>query len=271
MKITELSPLVKRITAGNASVFTGPGTNTYIVGKENFTVIDPGPAIEEHIKDIVKVCGEDISQILVTHTHPDHSPGAKLLHERTAAPVMGMYAKHPKHQDRTFKPNRELSEGDNINEVDHTLTAIHTPGHASNHICFFLEEEKMLFTGDHIMEGSTVVISPPDGNMREYIDSLEKLKALGIETIAPGHGETMRDANAVVDWIVSHRMFREKKVIDSITEASKATIDELIYSVYDDVDKNLYGIAKYSLEAHLNKLIEDDRVLKDEEYYFWKG
>ena len=136
MTITELSPLVRRITAGNSSVFTGPGTNTYIVGKENFTVIDPGPAIEEHIKDIVKVCGEDISQILVTHTHPDHSPGAKLLHQRTAAPVMGMYAKHPKHQDRTFKPNRELSEGDNINEVDHTLTAIHTPGHASNHICF---------------------------------------------------------------------------------------------------------------------------------------
>ena len=260
MKITELSPLVKRITAGNASVFTGPGTNTYIVGKENFTVIDPGPAIEEHIKDIVKVCGEDISQILVTHTHPDHSPGAKLLHQRTAAPVMGMYAKHPKHQDRTFKPNRELSEGDNINEVDHTLTAIHTPGHASNHICFFLEEEKMLFTGDHIMEGSTVVISPPDGNMREYIDSLEKLKALGIETIAPGHGETMRDANAVVDWIVSHRMFREKKVVDAITELNRCTIDELLPKVYDDVGSHLHGIAKSSLEAHLIKLIEEKNI-----------
>ena len=269
MKITELSPLVKRLTAGNASVFTGPGTNTYIVGKENFTVIDPGPAIEEHIKNIVKVCGEDISQILVTHTHPDHSPGAKLLHQRTAAPVMGMYAKYPKHQDRTFKPNKELSEGDEIKEIDHTLIAIHTPGHASNHICFFLEEEKMLFTGDHIMEGSTVVISPPDGNMKEYIDSLEKLKALGIETIAPGHGETMRDANAVVDWIVSHRMFREKKVVDAITELNRCTIDELLPKVYDDVGSHLHGIAKSSLEAHLIKLIEEEKVTKDKDIYIW--
>ena len=241
----------------------------FIVGKENFTVIDPGPAIEEHIKDIVKVCGEDISQILVTHTHPDHSPGAKLLHQRTAAPVMGMYAKYPKHQDRTFKPNKELSEGDEIKEVDHTLIAIHTPGHASNHICFFLEEEKMLFTGDHIMEGSTVVISPPDGNMREYIDSLEKLKALGIETIAPGHGETMRDANAVVDWIVSHRMFREKKVVDAITELNRCTIDELLPKVYDDVGSHLHGIAKSSLEAHLIKLIEEEKVTKDKDIYIW--
>ena len=269
MKITELSPLVKRITAGNSSVFTGPGTNTYIVGKENFTVIDPGPAIEGHIKDIVRVCGEDVSQILVTHTHPDHSPGAKLLHQRTAAPVMGMYAKYPKHQDRTFKPNKELCEGDVIEEVDHTLIAIHTPGHASNHICFFLEEEKILFTGDHIMEGSTVVISPPDGNMREYIHSLEKLKALGIKTIAPGHGETMRDANAVVDWIVSHRMFREKKVVDAITELNRCTLDELLPKVYDDVGSHLHGIAKSSLEAHLIKLIEEEKVTKDKDIYIW--
>ena len=269
MKITELSPLVKRITAGNSSVFTGPGTNTYIVGKENFTVIDPGPAIEGHIKDIVRVCGEDVSQILVTHTHPDHSPGAKLLHQRTAAPVMGMYAKYPKHQDRTFKPNKELCEGDVIEEVDHTLIAIHTPGHASNHICFFLEEEKILFTGDHIMEGSTVVISPPDGNMREYIHSLEKLKALGIKMIAPGHGETMRDANAVVDWIVSHRMFREKKVVDAITELNRCTLDELLPKVYDDVGSHLHGIAKSSLEAHLIKLIEEEKVTKDKDIYIW--
>jgi glyoxylase-like metal-dependent hydrolase (beta-lactamase superfamily II) len=182
---------------------------------------------------------------------------------------MGMYAKYPKHQDRTFKPNKELSEGDEIKEVDHTLIAIHTPGHASNHICFFLEEEKMLFTGDHIMEGSTVVISPPDGNMREYIDSLEKLKALGIETIAPGHGETMRDANAVVDWIVSHRMFREKKVIDAITELNRASLDVLLNKVYDDVDPRLLSIAKYSLQAHLIKLVEEERVTQDKSEFVW--
>ena len=107
--------------------------------------------------------------------------------------------------------------------------------------------------------------------MKQYIDSLELLKEIDLKCLAPGHGNIMENPHSVVDWIVSHRMFREKKVIDSITEASKATLDELIYSVYDDVDKNLYGIAKYSLEAHLNKLIEDDRVLKDEEHYYWKG
>ena len=117
------------------------------------------------------------------------------------------------------------------------------------------------------MEGSTVVISPPDGNMREYIDSLEKLKALGIETIAPGHGETMRDANAVVDWIVSHRMFREKKVVDAITELNRCTIDELLPKVYDDVGSHLHGIAKSSLEAHLIKLIEEEKVTTDKDIY----
>ncbi|MFL2776065.1 MAG: hypothetical protein ACJ0DM_02445 [Gammaproteobacteria bacterium] len=118
---------------------------------------------------------------------------------------------------------------------------------------------------------STVVIAPPDGNMKQYIDSLELLKEIDLKFIAPGHGNVLENPHSVVDWIVGHRMYREKKVIDSITEASKATIDELIYSVYDDVDKNLYGIAKYSLEAHLNKLIEEDRVLKDQDNYFWKG
>ena len=127
MTITELSPLVRRITAGNSSVFTGPGTNTYLVGKEEITVIDPGPAMPEHIENIAKACGDDIKQILVTHTHPDHSPGAKLLHQRTAAPVMGMYALHKQTQDKTFKANKVLEDGDEIREIEYTLKAIHTP------------------------------------------------------------------------------------------------------------------------------------------------
>ena len=201
MTITELSPLVRRITAGNSSVFTGPGTNTYLVGKEEITVIDPGPAMPEHIENIAKACGDDIKQILVTHTHPDHSPGAKLLHQRTAAPVMGMYALHKQTQDKTFKANKVLEDGDEIREIEYTLKAIHTPGHASNHLCYLLEEEKMIFTGDHIMEGSTVVIGPPDGNMKQYIESLEKLKQFDISMIAPGHGNLMKDPKSVVDWI----------------------------------------------------------------------
>ena len=271
MKITELSPLVRRITAGNSSVFTGPGTNTYLVGKEEITVIDPGPAMPEHIENIAKACGDDIKQILVTHTHPDHSPGAKLLHQRTAAPVMGMYALHKQTQDKTFKAHKVLKDGDEIREIEYTLKAIHTPGHASNHLCYLLEEEKMIFTGDHIMEGSTVVIGPPDGNMKQYIESLEKLKQFDISLIAPGHGNLMKDPKSVVDWIVSHRMFREKKVVDALTEFSKANLDQLVEKVYDDVDERLHGIARASLLAHLNKLIEEDKAVSKGEEFHWKG
>ncbi len=271
MTITELSPLVRRITAGNSSVFTGPGTNTYLVGKEEITVIDPGPAMPEHIENIAKACGDDIKQILVTHTHPDHSPGAKLLHQRTAAPVMGMYALHKQTQDKTFKANKVLEDGDEIREIEYTLKAIHTPGHASNHLCYLLEEEKMIFTGDHIMEGSTVVIGPPDGNMKQYIESLEKLKQFDISMIAPGHGNLMKDPKNVVDWIVSHRMFREKKVVDALTEFSKANLDQLVEKVYDDVDERLHGIARASLLAHLNKLIEEDKAVSKGEEFHWKG
>ena len=271
MTITELSPLVRRITAGNSSVFTGPGTNTYLVGKEEITVIDPGPAMPEHIENIAKACGDDIKQILVTHTHPDHSPGAKLLHQRTAAPVMGMYALHKQTQDKTFKANKVLEDGDEIREIEYTLKAIHTPGHASNHLCYLLEEEKMIFTGDHIMEGSTVVIGPPDGNMKQYIESLEKLKQFDISMIAPGHGNLMKDPKSVVDWIVSHRMFREKKVVDALTEFSKANLDQLVEKVYDDVDERLHDIARASLLAHLNKLIEEDKAVSKGEEFHWKG
>ena len=271
MTITELSPLVRRITAGNSSVFTGPGTNTYLVGKEEITVIDPGPAMPEHIENIAKACGNDIKQILVTHTHPDHSPGAKLLHQRTAAPVMGMYALHKQTQDKTFKAHKVLKDGDEIREIEYTLKAIHTPGHASNHLCYLLEEEKLIFTGDHIMEGSTVVIGPPDGNMKQYIESLEKLKQFDISLIAPGHGNLMKDPKSVVDWIVSHRMFREKKVVDALTELSKANLDQLVEKVYDDVDERLHGIARASLLAHLNKLIEEDKAVNQSDEFHWKG
>ena len=269
MKITELSPLIRRITADNSGVFTGPGTNTYLIGRDEITVIDPGPASKEHIENIAKVCGEDIKQILVTHTHNDHSPGAKLLHQRTAAPVKGMKALHNEMQDPTFKPQAILKDGDVIEQVDYTLRVIHTPGHASNHLCYFLEEEKTIFTGDHIMDGSTVVIAPPDGSMSQYIDSLQMLKDEDLKYIAPGHGDLMENPHAVVDWIIGHRMFREKKVIDAITELNRASLDVLLNKVYDDVDPRLLSIAKYSLQAHLIKLVEEERVTQDKSEFVW--
>ena len=251
-KVVELSPLVRRITAGNGSVFTGPGTNTYLVGKEEVTVIDPGPAMQEHI-DVITAAAPNIKQILVTHTHPDHSPGVRLLKEKLDIPAFGMLTNSSKNQDQTFSPERILDDGEVFQEEEFSIEVVHTPGHASNHLCFILKEEKLIFTGDHIMNGSTVVIGPPDGNMKQYIQSLEKLKDYDIEKIAPGHGELLENPHEVADWIINHRLEREKKVFQALQEATKGTPDTLVEKVYDDVDSSLFPIAKASLLAHLIK------------------
>ena len=266
-KVVELSPLVRRITAGNGSVFTGPGTNTYLVGKEEVTVIDPGPAMQEHI-DVITAAAPNIKQILVTHTHPDHSPGVRLLKEKLDIPAYGMLTNSSKNQDQTFNPERILDDGEVFQEEEFTIEVVHTPGHASNHLCFILKEEKLIFTGDHIMNGSTVVIGPPDGNMKQYIQSLEKLKEYDIEKIAPGHGELLENPHEVADWIINHRLEREKKVFHALQEATKGTPDSLVEKVYDDVDSSLFPIAKASLLAHLIKLEEDQLIYSSGEEYF---
>ena len=266
-KVVELSPLVRRITAGNGSVFTGPGTNTYLVGKEEVTVIDPGPAMQEHI-DVITAAAPNIKQILVTHTHPDHSPGVRLLKEKLDIPAFGMLTNSSKNQDQTFNPERILDDGEVFQEEEFSIEVVHTPGHASNHLCFILKEEKLIFTGDHIMNGSTVVIGPPDGNMKQYIQSLEKLKDYDIEKIAPGHGELLENPHEVADWIINHRLEREKKVFQALQEATKGTPDSLVEKVYDDVDSSLFPIAKASLLAHLIKLEEDQLIYSSGEEYF---
>ena len=269
-KVVQISPLIKRITAGNGSVFTGPGTNTYLVGNDNVTVIDPGPAMEEHIEAILRA-SKNIKQILVTHTHPDHSPGVRLLKKELDIPAYGMITSSSKNQDKTFHPERILLDGELLKENEYSLEVIHTPGHASNHLCFFLEEEKFLFTGDHIMSGSTVVIGPPDGNMKQYIESLEKLKNYDAEKLAPGHGEVMEGLDQIADWIINHRLKREKKVFDALKVVSRGTPDSLVEKVYDDVDSSLFPIAKASLLAHLIKLEEDKLIVKEGEEYVWEG
>jgi glyoxylase-like metal-dependent hydrolase (beta-lactamase superfamily II) len=269
-EIIQLSPLVKRITAGNASVFTGPGTNTYLVGNDNVTVVDPGPALDSHIEAIVKA-SDSIKQIIVTHTHPDHSPGVKLLQEAIDVPAYGLITDTTKDQDKTFSPAKLLSDGDVLEEEEYSIEVIHTPGHASNHLCYLLKEEGLIFTGDHIMNGSTVVISPPDGNMKHYIQSLEKLKNYDLKTIAPGHGELMKDPQLVAEWIVKHRLEREKKVSDALREAGEGTPDSLVNKVYDDVDSSLFPIAKWSLQAHLLKLADDGVVTMEKDSFTWKG
>ena len=270
-EIIQVTPLVKRITAGNSSVFTGPGTNTYIVGnKEDLTVVDPGPAIKDHIEAIIS-SSLNLNRIVVTHTHLDHSPGVSLLQDMVDIPAYGLLTESTRHQDTTFKPTGILSHGDVIEAKDHTLEVIHTPGHASNHLCFLLKEEKLLFTGDHIMNGSTVVISPPDGNMQDYLDSLRMLKEYDLKTIAPGHGDLLQDPHSVAEWIIKHRLEREEKVIQAIKQETSGNPDTLVEKVYGDVDASLFPIAKWSLEAHLIKLLNEKKVRKEDNQFVWIG
>ena len=269
-KIVQISPLIKRITAANGSVFTGPGTNTYLVGNEDVTVIDPGPAMEEHI-DVILAASDNIKQILVTHTHPDHSPGTRLLQQKLDVPAFGMLTESSKNQDMTFSPERILKDGEVLDTEEYSLEVVHTPGHASNHLCFILREEKFIFTGDHVMSGSTVVIGPPDGSMKQYIDSLNKLKNYDMEKMAPGHGDILESPYQVADWIINHRLKREEKVFSALKDAIRGTPESLVEKVYADVDSSLFPIAKASLLAHLIKLEEDQLISKEGEEYIWEG
>ena len=266
----QVTPLVRRITAGNSGIFTGPGTNTYLIGNDEVTVIDPGPALPAHIEAITQTSSH-IKQILLTHTHPDHSPGTKLLQDKIGVPVFALITESSKDQDTTFTPKKILIDGDILTAENYTIEVIHTPGHASNHLCYLLKEEKLLFTGDHIMDGSTVVISPPDGNMQEYIDSLLKLKKYDLNKIAPGHGELMDDPYTAVEWIVQHRMERESKVIETLQLQKSGDLDTLVRDVYSDVDPILHPIAKWSLESHLIKLINDGVAKRTNNKFIYIG
>ena len=260
-----MSSLIKKITAPNGGVFTGGGTNTYLVGKEDITVVDPGPYIQSHLDKIIEAGNNNIKRIIVTHTHKDHSPGAKPLAEILNVPVIGSFAKFDMSiQDETFKPDQILHDKDIINTSEYTIEVIHTPGHASNHFCFLIQEEECLLTGDHIMNGSTVVIAPPDGNMTEYLESLKKLDNFNIKLLAPGHGDYLHDPKLVTNWIFNHRLTREKKVLKSMQKLKETTIEDLLLDVYDDVDSHLHPIALWSLEAHLIRLEENNLVTKIE-------
>jgi glyoxylase-like metal-dependent hydrolase (beta-lactamase superfamily II) len=257
-----LNSRVRRLVAPNPGPMTGPGTNTYLLGDEQVAVLDPGPAIAQHIDAILDTAGERIRWIVCTHTHPDHSPAWQAIAEATGADVIGAPPADDMFQDETFKPARPLQHDDVLRTDEFTLRAVHTPGHVSNHFCFLLEEEQMLFAGDHIMNGSTVVIVPPSGDMKAYIESLQLLLRYPLKFIAPGHGEVMEDSRAVVAWLVNHRLQRERKVINGLNTLGRARVDELVKAVYDDVDVSLHEMAKLSLSAHLIKLHGENRALQ---------
>ena len=255
-RAVRLSPHVIRVTAPNAGPMTGPGTNTYLVGQgDAWTVIDPGPQNAAHLQALLAAVPGRVTRILVTHTHRDHSPGAQALAAATGAPVLGRIAAHPEWQDSSFAPERELVDGERLALAPGlTLRVVHTPGHASNQLCFLLEQERLLFTGDHVMQGSTVVINPPDGDMAVYLQSLRALLEIELDWLAPGHGFLVARPHEVVRALLAHRLGREAKVLGALRRAGPAPLDDLLALVYDDVPAAMHGVARRSLLAHLLKL-----------------
>ena len=267
-----LSPRLIRVTANNGSMMTGPGTNTYLVGggaANEWAVIDPGPPDDAHVAAILAAAPGPIRWIFVTHTHKDHSPATVALKAHTGAHVHGRVADHPQWQDLSFEPDTHLQGGERFTlpgpgDAASTLLAVHTPGHASNHLCYLLEEEKLLFTGDHVMQASTVVINPPDGDMAAYVASLRALCERDLHWLAPGHGFLMAQPRRAMQAIVAHRLKREAKVLDAIRALGPASAEALLGTVYADVPERLHAMAMRSLTAHLFKLRDEGRVVESD-------
>ena len=259
-KCVSLGERLRRIVAGNAGMMTGPGTNTYLVGSREVAVLDPGPDDTRHLEAILAAAGTAIRWILVTHTHPDHAPLARRLAARTGARVIGLTPPDDGRQDATFTPQQLPGDGERLSLGECELLAIHTPGHASNCVCYLLERERLLFTGDHVLEGVSPVILPPDGDMAAYLHSLEKLKSHDFERIAPGHGGVMERGKEVLAALRDHRLAREDKVLRTLSRLGEATLDELTPVVYDDVAVERHRWARLTLEAHLIKLARESRA-----------
>jgi glyoxylase-like metal-dependent hydrolase (beta-lactamase superfamily II) len=243
-------------------MMTGPGTNTYLLGQREVAVLDPGPDEERHLQAILAAAGPAIRWIIVTHTHPDHSPLVSRLAARTGARVIGLPPPRDGRQDESFAPDQTPGDGERLSLGRCQLTAIHTPGHASNCVCYLLDSERLLFTGDHVLEGVSPVILPPDGDMAAYLHSLEKLHAHDFERIAPGHGGVMAGGKAILTALRAHRLAREDKVLSCLQRLTTATLDELTPVVYDDVAADRHRWARFTLEAHLIKLAREGRVLE---------
>jgi glyoxylase-like metal-dependent hydrolase (beta-lactamase superfamily II) len=258
-----IGPGIVRLTAPNPGVMTGPGTNSYLVGDSELLLVDPGPDIASHIDALIDLVGSRLKWIVCTHTHLDHSPAAAAVKNATGARIAGRVAAQDGRQDAAFAPDRVLGDGDTLSAGGTTLKAIHTPGHASNHLCYLLERQRMLFTGDHVMQGSTVVISPPDGDMQAYFASLEKLLGIELAAFAPGHGRVIETPHDEVRRLIAHRLKREQKVADALKRRNSATLDELVPLAYDDVSERLHPVAKRSLHAHLIKLGREGRAREE--------
>ena len=267
---------LQRLTAPNPGVMTGPGTNSYLVGDPDtgFLVIDPGPADHDHLERLWRAAGGNIRYIVCTHSHPDHSPGAQPLqalcqqHGHTP-PVLGLSSAPTARAASAFTPDREMQDGEQLIlpgvHHSHTLRVVHTPGHAANHLCLVLEEDGLLFSGDHVLNGSTTVVDPPDGNMHDYLQSLDKLLQAceddHIEFILPAHGYVLgnlwdqpHDARACIEHLKAHRLKREAKILAVMQKHPEGTMDDWVQHAYDDVPERLWPVAMRSLLAHVERI-----------------
>jgi len=264
-EVVEVSPLVRRLIAPNGGPFTFTGTCSYLVGRGRLAVIDPGPEDDAHMAAILQATeGEAIAHILVTHTHRDHSPGARRLRALTGAPIFGckphvtiehapsgrLDASH----DMEHAPDHVMEDGETLQGDGYTLTAVHTPGHASNHLCFAFAQENALFSGDHVMAWSTTIVGPPDGHMSDYMASLDKLRARAESIYWPGHGGPVRDPQRFLRALAGHRRYREGAIVTAIG-AGLDTIPAIVAKIYEGLDPRLTGAAGLSVLAHLEDLV----------------
>jgi glyoxylase-like metal-dependent hydrolase (beta-lactamase superfamily II) len=271
-----LEPLVRRVLAPNPSPFTYTGTQTYLIGTgEALAVLDPGPNAPEHLEALIACIGEaKVVAIACTHTHRDHSPAAKLLTEATGAPIVGCAALHiesgePRVDapfDRDYTPDRVLLDGETIEGPGWTLTAIATPGHTSNHLCFALEGTGALFTGDHVMGWSTSVVVPPDGDMADYMASLDKLQARDDRIYYPAHGPAVTNPRQLVRGMIGHRRQRERQIVRLLDDAPR-TIADMVPLMYKGVDQRLWPAASQSVLAHLIDLERRGMAGRDREVW----
>ncbi len=257
---------VRRLTAPNAGAMTGPGTNSYIVGdaSSGYIVIDPGPNDAGHVERLRRAAAGDIRMIVCTHSHADHSPGAAPLAALCEArpPILGLPSAPTARSSARFVPDRVLRDGERLvlqsANGTHTLRAVHTPGHAANHLCLVLEEDALLFSGDHVLNGSTTVIDPPDGNMNAYLESLDKLDAACIEEsigfILPAHGHVLGDARAAIAHLKAHRLKREAKIAAVMRRLPQGTPEDWLPAAYDDVPQRMWPVAARSLAAHVERI-----------------
>ena len=264
----QVTPLVRRVVANNPGPFTFTGTGTYIVGRGEVAVIDAGPDLPAHLDAVLAaVAGERVTHVLATHTHADHSPLSNPLARATGAivagiPSPGAAGEFEEAEDRAFRPDLVLKDGDRVSGPGWTLVAMTTPGHASNHVCFALPEENLLFTGDHIMGWSTTVVGPPDGNMTDYYASLDKVQAGGFATLVPCHGPQIDEVDPFIDAYRAHRHARERQIEAQLAEG-RTRIRDMVPVMYAAVDSRLHPAAAHSVLAHLIHMIGDGRVLSD--------